>query len=307
MGRTGDRIIYISEYNLGVSNISANWLSFLESGFTPEIEKRTKEYMHQRLELETSQLSAEEEQLIGTIEELGRKHRKVVGLFPNLSWDGAVKERDTIFDGLGDWLKQTIEWAANEDILLVVREHPQPRHMYNQLESSIAMLRESMPEVDSYDNVLMIDGLTPVRSYRLVERAIDCSVVYNGTLGVEIPYTGHPTIIAANSPYSRKGVGYEPQSKEEYFDLILNVSADSEEFAGRRHEIQQNALRAAAYRFIYNAYHCPLMPTMAAFDSGDRYWQSWDLSPGALDPNQNPSWKRTIDRFLEPIAPNSRR
>jgi hypothetical protein len=223
-------------------------------------------------------------------------------MFPNLTWDGAIRERDTLFGGLGDWLKETAEWVKDKDILLVIREHPQPPGLYNSFQSSLALLKELLPDIDSYDNVILIKGTEPVSSYQLITSVIDCSIVYNGTLGVEIPYMGEPVIIAADSPYSHKGVGYEPASKQEYCDCIMNVSRDADDFKSKKSAIQENALRAAAYQFVYNSYYCPFTPPVDAPGRDNKTWDSWDLNRESLDPNKNPGWERTLERFIEPLT-----
>lgn len=294
-----DRSIYIGEEHFSINSITSHWHRFLESHCTSEVALKARRFMDDRT---ATSAQRDAETWITRIASKKERHRKVVFLFPNLTWDGAIEERNTIFGSLGDWLKSTVEHFTDSDILLVIREHPQPKPVYNDADSSLSLLRELLPDVDKTENVVLVPGTEAVSSYNLVRNLADCSVVYNGTLGIEIPYMGEPVIIAANSPYSGKGVGYEPQSREEYYHLIDRVGRDSEDFKIRRSEAKENALRAAAYQFVYNSYYCPLMPTLAAFRGGRKYWQDWDLSPESLDPWKNPSWKRTIDRFIEPLG-----
>lgn len=294
-----DRTIFIGNGPYTVSNLSKHWENFVVQEYTSEIRDQAVQVMNKRVEYNNKSGDVENE-LIRLIEHKKSDYKKVVAMFPNLAWDGAIEVRDTIFEGLDAWLKETVAWISDRDILLVIREHPQPKRHYSRFESSLALLREVLPNIDNIENVILIKGTVPLSSYRLIREVVDCSLVYNGTLGVEIPYMGEPVIIAANSPYSHKGVGYEPRSKDEYFDHIIHVSRESEEFKKRREKIRENALIAAAYQFIYNSYYCPLMPTLEAIKKGE-YWRSWDLDVDALDPEKNLKWRKTIDRFLEPL------
>ena len=53
------------------------------------------------------------------------KFNKSIAMFPNLVWDGALAERDTVFKGLDDWIIKTIEYCREKNYLLILREHPQ--------------------------------------------------------------------------------------------------------------------------------------------------------------------------------------
>jgi len=297
-----DRSIRIGTETAAICNGGDHWRNFTASHYTESARSQTRAFMDNRLGLNTEALRIIDEKWINLIQKKRQMYRKAVAMFPNLTWDGAIRERDTVFDGLAAWMKETVEWIKTRDVLLVIREHPQPMHVYNSFESSLTLLREVMPDIADYENVVLIEGPERVNSYQLVKDYIDCSIVYNGTLGVEIPYMGEPVIIAANSPYSGKGLGYEPRSKDEYFDYVLNVSRDTDDFQNRKSLIQDNALRAAAYQFVYSCYYCPLMPTLKAFRSSNRYWQDWDLNLESLDPGKKPEWQRTIDRFIEPLT-----
>lgn len=297
-----DRSIYIGENHFSINNVSSHWNVFIKDGYTAKVRQEAEAFMRNRLKLESYVMSSIDKEWLTLIEEEKRRYKKTVCMFPNLTWDGAIIERDIVFNGLGAWLKESVEWIVDKNILLVIREHPQPEYVYNNMESSLTLVRELIPDIDKYENVILIKGTESVNSYQLIRAVADCSIVYNGTLGVEIPCMGEPVIIAANSPYSHKGVGYEPNSKEEYFNYIMTVYRDSNDFLRKKNEIRENAFQAAAYQFVYNAYYCPLMPTLESFHSRNRYWQDWDLYLEHLDPRVNMEWDRTIKRFLEPIS-----
>jgi hypothetical protein len=97
------------------------------------------------------------------------------------------------------------------------------------------------------------------------------------------------------------GVGYQPQTPEEYMDLLESAGPETQDFSERRDGFRQQAVKAAAWHFFERGYHCPLMPTSdrSAHQGKRRYWKSWDLSDGALDPGRSASWSRTVDAFLD--------
>ncbi len=299
-----DRSIYIGEKHFSINNISEHWKTYKQNNYSIELKKKINIFMEKRLSSLYS-INKIENDKIEKINQNKRKYSKTIVLFPNFPWDGAIKERDIMFDDILDWLKQTVEWVREKPYYLIIREHPISRNKYSRYESAIELLKEKIPTVDEISNLLLISGTEEISSYKLVREVADCSIVYNGTLGVEISYLGYPIIFAGNSPYSNKGVGYEPKSISEYFNLIENVSKNSILFKDKKTEFKKSAELAAAYQFIYNSYYCPIMPKVNDFyNSANKYWQSWDLDEEHIDPERCPEWKRTIERFLMPIGIN---
>jgi len=295
-----DRGICITNKNNAIDNVGKNWNDFELYCYNDELKHEAKTFMDKRLKFDVQNISANSK-WINLIKNKKQKYLGVVCLFPNLTWDGVIRDRDIVFNGIGLWLKETIEWVRDKNILLVMREHPQSKLDYNYYESSISLLQELIPDINNFENVILINGRDPVSSYQLVQSVIDCSIIYNGTLGVEIPYMGKPVIIVANSPYSHKDVGYEPKSKKSYFDNILKIIRNDIDYERVKKIRYENALKVAAYQFIHISYYCPIMPTIKSFLSEKKYWQSWDLDAKYIDPANSPNWARTIKRFLEPI------
>ncbi len=299
-----DRSMYIGEEHFSVNNISEHWKDYKQNKYSIELKRKINIFMEKRL-LSLYSISKIEKNKIEKINQNNKKYNKTIVLFPNLPWDGAIKERDIMFNGMLDWLKQTVEWVREKQYYLIIREHPISLKKYNRYESAIELLKEILPNVDKINNLLLISGTEEISSYKLVREIADCSIVYNGTLGVEISYLGYPIIFAGNSPYSNKGVGYEPKSIFEYFNLMEKVSKESILFKYKKKEFMKNAEIAAAYQFIYNSYYCPIMPKVKDFyHSENKYWQSWDLDEYHIDPERCPAWKRTIERFLMPVGIN---
>lgn len=223
------------------------------------------------------------------IEEQKKQGRKILILFPNLTWDGAITQRDKVFDSLTDWIVGTIEWANQNNYSVLLREHPQPKTLYSSFDSVSILLQEEAPQVFDQDNFFLISALDKTSSYRLISDYVDASVTYGGTLTVEVAYMGKPVILAAQSQYSGKKLGYEPKDKNAYFNLLMDTPvAQSSQ--------QESAIKVAAYQFYGNSHYLPLFPKMDSWNrykrSQRKYLESWDIS--SLSGVDNVEWKKTI-------------
>ena len=298
-----DRTIYIGDSPYLIYNVSDHWKYFIDNDYDSALRKKACGFLDLRVDLDSYKPNEFDIKWVDRIKSVRDDYEKVIALFPNLTWDGAIKERDVLFNSLEDWLKKTIDWSKNNRILLIIREHPQPPDVYHPFQSSISLLTEIYPEALTYDNVYFIRGTEYLSSYFLISEVVDCAVTYGGTLSIEVPYMGFPTVLAANSPYSNKTLAFEPRNEREYFRYLSQLDRSSEEFVENRDRFKKNAIKAAAYQFFYNIYYFPIMPSNSDWQefkyTTEKYWQSWDIK--SLDVTQNSDFKRTINRFLLPL------
>lgn len=145
---------------------------------------------------------------------------KLVGMFPNIPWDGQVTGESAVFPQFRDWLRTTIEFfARQENTVLVIRSHP--AELVNKLsggrECCASMLREMYPVLPS--NVLLLPPNHPVNSFTLGENC-DFGLCYSSTVALELTYMGTPVIVAGVAAYSHKGIVAEIASREDYLHLL---------------------------------------------------------------------------------------
>lgn len=292
-----DRGIFIGEQSASVNGADASWAAFKERQAPGEGYVHGLAYLKQRTRSKNDALNAEEAAIVHLIETKRATYQKTVAIFPNKTWDGAIKERDTLFESMTAWMIETIEYCIQNDCLVVLREHPEHHTSFSAYESSIALLQEIAPDLCRHDQVILVGAQQSVNSYKLVESYVDLSVVYSGTLGIEIAYLGKPVLFAGHSPYAGKGIAYEPRSKEEYFQWLDTVSVTSDIFAEHNDAFMKNIAAAAEYQFYENSFHFPLFPLLASLGKGRyKYWLSWDTT--GLDCRKNASWKRTLEKLV---------
>ena len=158
-------------------------------------------------------------------------------LFTNVTWDLATAGRDEAFDGMFDWLSETLTLAARTpDVRFVLRVHPAEEHVLTK-DRVLEWLRDKWPRLP--ENVTTIGPGTPA-SVRTLTQMADVVLTYCSTTGIEAAIYGKPVIVAGTPHYRGKGFTIDARSKTEYQDAFarwlrgeLEASPDASELARR--------------------------------------------------------------------------
>ena len=121
--------------------------------------------------------------------------KQIVGLFPNIPWDGQVTGGSAVFPQFRDWLKTTVDFFADrEDAVLVIRSHPAELLTGDAAgrETTASMLSEMYPELPR--NVLLLGPKHQINSYTLGENS-DFGITYSSTVTLELTYLGVPIVL----------------------------------------------------------------------------------------------------------------
>lgn len=149
------------------------------------------------------------------------KDKKIVGLFPNIPWDGQVTGESNVFPHFRDWLKKTIDYfALRDDVVLVIRSHPAEiligdtagrettKTILNELYSS------GLPK-----NVYLLGPRHQINSYTL-GRNSDLGITYSSTITLELTYLHVPVILCGCPPFKDKNIAFDILSEENYIELL---------------------------------------------------------------------------------------
>lgn len=197
--------------------------------------------------------------------------RVSVGMFTNLIWDGNVEAVDGIFSDVFDWIESTIDIFSNsEQAELVIKPHP-AEYIRGTNESMYTWINETYSTLP--ENVSLLEPDTSVNTYRMID-AIDRGVVFNSSVGFEMPYFETPTTTVAEAHYSDLGITHDPESKTEYGEKIDNP----DEF-----KITETMVRRAR-KYIYFLFekkhlHFPFI------DSKDGEYRLLNIDEQVLDAN----------------------
>ncbi len=152
-------------------------------------------------------------------------NKKLIGLFPNIPWDGQVTGGTAVFPNFRDWLKTTVDYfAARDDAVLVIRSHPAEVLTGDAAghETTETMLKDIYTVLPR--NVLLVGPKHQVNSYTLGENS-DFAITYSSTVTLELTYLGIPVILCGCPPFKDKNVAFDITSQENYIDLLNQGSA----------------------------------------------------------------------------------
>lgn len=187
--------------------------------------------------------------------QLGLDSRPVVVLAANVIGDSLTLNRQVFTDSMTDWLQRTVRhFAGLTGVQLVVRIHPGER--YTQGPSVAEVVNQALAGDKPgaklgqlrADHILLVGAGDPINTYDLLEIA-DLGLVYTTTVGMEMAMSGVPTVVAGQTHYRGRGFSFDPQSWQEYEQILTRLLADP---AGSRLPHQQvEAAWSYAYRFFF--------------------------------------------------------
>lgn len=152
--------------------------------------------------------------------------RKIAVIFSHILYDATFFYGDSLFADYASWLIETVRAAiANPQIHWVVKVHPvnvwrskMDNAPLEQLEAQL--LRETFGELPSHVTIMPAD--TMVNTYALFQ-TIDYGLTVRGTVGMELPCYGIPTVTAGTGRYSGRGFTMDPATAHDYAALLTRL------------------------------------------------------------------------------------
>ncbi|MFH1772638.1 MAG: hypothetical protein ABH872_07475 [Candidatus Omnitrophota bacterium] len=142
-------------------------------------------------------------------------------LYANILWDANLEySGSNIFKDVYDWMFCTIEYFAKlKNHYLLVKPHPG--------EASVAYTEKGVNEViiehfgKLPENIVLIPKDYPITSFDLMEK--ECvGITYNGTTGLEHSFFQKPILVGGDISYVDAGAAMKINSRQEYFNFIIN-------------------------------------------------------------------------------------
>jgi len=146
-----------------------------------------------------------------------------VGMFPNVIWDGNIKDRKNIFKTRLDWFKTTIDFfKKNKNLRLYIKSHPSEVTVLKN-SPRISDILQNYYDFSKITNISLIPPNSRINTYNFIKQ-LDLGIVYDGTLGIEMPYLGIPTILSVKDGFSTiEGGNFTPKNKSEYLNYLNNI------------------------------------------------------------------------------------
>lgn len=137
----------------------------------------------------------------------------------NIFWDGAALGFDSIFDSIGEWLIETINYILeNTDAKIAVRQHPAER-FFDSGEDIKSELKDRFGDNTRFTYISSDDE---INTYNLIKSA-KLVLPHTSTIGIESALLNKPIIMATSVYYSNMSFAENAKSREEYFIFIKDV------------------------------------------------------------------------------------
>jgi hypothetical protein len=171
--------------------------------------------------------------------------KPVALLCTNVVGDSQALDRQVYSSGMAEWLTRTVQFFDTQtDAQLVVRVHP--GELLGAGHPSTEIVQQATLTLPVGVRVVPPDS--DINTYDLIELA-HVGLVYTTTVGMEMVMQGVPVIVSGATHYRGKGFTYDPESWEEYFDMLRRLLNEP---LGRR--VADGKVELAmryAYRFFF--------------------------------------------------------
>lgn len=167
-------------------------------------------------------------------ETLQLDERPVALLAANVIGDSLTLDRQIFSLNMTEWLKRTVDYfACNPEIQLLIRVHPGER--FTQGPSVSGLVRSTLPEIP--EHIRLIEHDSPINTYDLIEIS-DFGLVYTTTVGMEMAMGGVPVIVAGQTHYRNKGFTLDPETWDQYFRFLDEISVHPKNFHLNEEQVQ---------------------------------------------------------------------
>jgi hypothetical protein len=148
--------------------------------------------------------------------------KKTAVIFSHVLWDANMFFGEDLFEDQETWLVETVRAAcANDALNWVVKLHPANRYKSDSADLNDAIaIREALGELP--DHVQLLWPETDINTYSLFAVA-DIGVTIRGTIGMELPVFGIPTLTAGTGRYSGLGFTIDSATASEYLERLAHA------------------------------------------------------------------------------------
>jgi hypothetical protein len=189
------------------------------------------------------------------------------------------------------WLRETLQHVRTcQHTNWIVKSHPGAERF----DCEHTVLDEYEQAVDGFDDHT-VRILPDDVSTAAVHNFADAVVTVRGSAGIEFPALGTPAIVAGQNDYTGFGFTREPESKQEYFELLTDIDKLSPVTDRER----DRARVMAYFRFMLTrvpSKHVPEMPKTAIDRTDDIWRQGAELLSGG--PVQDAALRNRVSKFI---------
>jgi hypothetical protein len=161
--------------------------------------------------------SKNKKETIKLIENYRSRGKKIFALFAHLFYDTPVDDESPAFNGMCEWIKETVNYFIAKDDLLLIKPHPsefrsdEPRKTPNETVSSF------LTDTELSENIIILDPR--LFSVNDLSPFISCGLIWRSSVAMELAFLGIPGIIAGVPYYNALNLNFAVD-KGHYFQMI---------------------------------------------------------------------------------------
>jgi len=196
--------------------------------------------------------------------------KPIIMIFSVNLTDGIFTNSWRLYKDYLTWLRSTLNIIKDfQHINWLVKPHPDDEKY-----RVITNTKKEVKKISTKNkNVALFPKDSGMNHY--LPKIISAAITSSGSIGYEFPSLGIPTIICGESLYSGRGFNYEPQSKQEYVEMLKN--GDKLIFLNNEQKD-----KAKVFAYIYSVLakiYSPLIPSNSGLRKKDekKWWKELEM------------------------------
>ena len=150
------------------------------------------------------------------------REKKNIFLFSNIYWDVGISDYGGLYEGVIEWVLDTIKICENNDDLhLYIKIHPaEIFDSSSSIKGIHQIIKDNYPKLPKNLTIILPDH--KISPYELFE-FIDLGVIFNGTIGLEMMLQGIPIIATGRTVFGESNLCEEPRARQNYAQLLKQM------------------------------------------------------------------------------------
>jgi hypothetical protein len=164
-----------------------------------------------------SEIPHNQKKVIQTIEAYKSRGKKVFVLFAHLFYDAPLDDKSPAFNGMCNWLTETVKYFNGKEDLLLIKPHPAEIRKDEPKKIPSEQLEPFLSDIELSENILLLEPrLFTVRD---LSPYLSCGLIWSSSVAMELVILGIPCIIAGKPYYKALDFNFA-KDKEHYFHMI---------------------------------------------------------------------------------------
>lgn len=154
------------------------------------------------------------------LKKLADPDEPLYGIFPNMLYDRPLDDSTKLFDGIIDWLLETIDLLDQLDKHIVVKPHPAEVQPAIEGQYPEQRVKDILQKNDVIQKVTLLEA-DEVNSHEL-NSYLDLALVWRSSLALEWAFYNQPVLVSGPVHWQEHLQLYSPESMQDYRNMINN-------------------------------------------------------------------------------------